>query len=887
MKMKKKILSFLLAAAVVLGAVLPASLAYAQNGNAAPLQATDENENGLYVGKTATTNDDGSYTITMEAYTTGEVKAGEVQPSDIILVLDLSTSMDNKFSDQSYQYTPVYNLNTSKTYWAGEGHVEVEWCSNCQAWTDGCRHRGWWQYSGTKYAPKTSAGDTTSGHVQFYERTNVPSMTRLEALKQSMAAFVERVAEQDAGNRIALVYFHQGAGFLTDSTNGTAFLDAKEYKNTLLSAIRNLDENDLESATEHGKGLKKAEDVFEAYTNNGTYSDGSRNKVVVLVTDGEPAPQSTDKWSSRIVKQAIESSYELKNTYGASVYSVSVAPGTDASDPSSFSYMDKYMDDISSNHPYATHTDPDIDNRSNGGNSYYTRSGSGSATEQEKQDIMSHVQAGDRVDGGYYLTASDTSGLDSIFEKIADQTGSAKIPLDATTEIVDTVTPYFSMPDDVGDVTVTTMDAVYTDGELNWTQTTAEIDVPTVEIDDSTNSITVTGFDFSHNFVAENGRLEGDVTQPGDFHGRKVVIEFTVTPKDGFLGGNQVPTNTADSGVYYEGAEVDTFAVPTVDVPIDPVTVTAQDKNVYLMGDLTADQLKAGSTVKVGDVSLNMTADNYGLEAWQNAYVDIAATVPTDKTDLKADTDYELAVTVSPKYNGTAVTKSGSDTADIYVFKPEITWKDSQLNVGETVNYEDQNYVSTVWKHGNTLDTSVTMVGTAPKLDYGYAPQASAVTQETKVNVTVKIDGTNVTDFVMFQHEKCNFDGCTFDPDECEFIVHIKSFDLTITKTGCNEAIDENQTFVFNVTGPNGFSMQVVIEGNGSTTIKGLPAGTYTVKEDTSWSWRYETANPTQTVTAGDIKNGEATVTFVNTRDNKQWLNGSAYCKNDFSKTVL
>lgn len=394
----------------------------------------------------------------------------------------------------------------------------------------------------------------------------------------------------------------------------------------------------------------------------------------------------------------------------------------------------------------------------------------------------------------------------------------------------------------MGDVTVTTMDAVYTDGELNWTQTTAEIDVPTVEIDDSTNSITVTGFDFSHNFVAENGRLEGDVTQPGDFHGRKVVIEFTVTPKDGFLGGNQVPTNTADSGVYYEGAAVDTFAVPTVDVPIDPITVTAQDKNVYLMGDLTADQLEAGSTVNVGNVLLDMTADNYGLEAWQNAYVDITATVPTDKTNLTDDTSsYTLGVTVSPKSTGTAVAKSGSDTADIYVFKPEITWKDSQLNVGETVNYEDQNYVSTVWKHGNTLDTSVTMVGTAPKLDYGYAPQASAVTQETKVNVTVKIDGTNVTDFVTFLHEDCDFDTCTFNPDECEFIVHIKSFDLTIVKEGW-EAIDENQTFVFNVTGPNGFSMQVVIEGNGSTTIKGLPAGTYIVTEDTAWTWRYETA---------------------------------------------
>ena len=814
MKMKKKILSFLLAAAVVLGAVLPASLAYAQNGNAAPLQATDENENGLYVGKTATTNDDGSYTITMEAYTTGSVTSVEsAVPLDIVLVLDQSGSMTDGFGNTSRQ----------------------------------------------------------------------------AAMKYAVANFIDSVAEQynaeTADHRMAIVTFGSNASTL----QGWTFVN-QDGADNLTGAVSGLNAN---GATRVDRGMSMAETLMGSgysYTGDNT----NRQKVVIVFTDGVPTTSSD--FSVSVADDAIQSALSLKNA-GVTVYSVGIFDGADPDELYGDTYHyfdwgtkeqpctgevgsifntnittifgDISAQDVPAGNRFLNFLSSNFENADEIGivNKNNTILGIGYYGYQITKNF-------ERNSSDYYLTAENQDELNNVFQTISDEIGTPAIQLGADTVICDTITPYFNAPANASAVKVYTAD-------YNGTQFGDRTETNAVQVSVEKDTVSVTGFDFNENYVT-------DTPRDGNFYGKKLIIEFTVTPKDGFLGGNQVPTNTADSGVYYEGAAVDTFAVPIVDVPIDPVTVTAQDKNVYLMGDLTADQLKAGSTVKVGTVELKMTENNYGLEAWQNAYVDIAATVPDDKTNLTDDTSsYTLGVTVSPKSTGTAVAKSGSDTADIYVFRPEITWKDSQLNVGETVNYEDQNYVSTVWKHGNMLDTSVTMVGTAPKLDYGYAPQASAVTQETKVNVTVKIDGTDVTDFVTFLHEECNFDGCTFDQNECEFIVHIKSFDLTITKTGCNEAIDENQTFVFNVTGPNGFSMQVVIEGNGSTTIKGLPAGTYTVTEDTSWSWRYETANPTQTVTAGDIKNGEATVTFVNTRDNEQWLNGSAYCKNDFSKTVL
>lgn len=100
--------------------------------------------------------------------------------------------------------------------------------------------------------------------------------------------------------------------------------------------------------------------------------------------------------------------------------------------------------------------------------------------------------------------------------------------------------------------------------------------------------------------------------------------------------------------------------------------------------------------------------------------------------------------------------------------------------------------------------------------------------------------------------------------------------DLTITKTGA-EAIDKNQSFIFHVTG-EGKDMYVTVQGNGSVTIKGLTVGTYTVKEVTSWSWRYK---PDQGSINVEVKGGQKNeVTFNNSRTNGSWLSGDSFAIN-------
>ena len=106
-------------------------------------------------------------------------------------------------------------------------------------------------------------------------------------------------------------------------------------------------------------------------------------------------------------------------------------------------------------------------------------------------------------------------------------------------------------------------------------------------------------------------------------------------------------------------------------------------------------------------------------------------------------------------------------------------------------------------------------------------------------------------------------------------------FDLTIEKTG--EKIDQHQTFVFRVQG-EGVDMQVVITGANTQVIKNLPVGNYTITEDTNWSWKYKPVDSdTQELKADGIKDGAATVTFVNENKGTNWLTSLAKAINTWA----
>lgn len=101
--------------------------------------------------------------------------------------------------------------------------------------------------------------------------------------------------------------------------------------------------------------------------------------------------------------------------------------------------------------------------------------------------------------------------------------------------------------------------------------------------------------------------------------------------------------------------------------------------------------------------------------------------------------------------------------------------------------------------------------------------------------------------------------------------------DLTIKKVG-----GSGELFEFSVVcEERGINMTVCVPGGGSITLKDLPLGTYTVTEDTGWSYRYTCTSASGSVIIEANKNNS--LTFTNTLTNDKWLGGESFARNIFT----
>ena len=857
-------------------------------------RATD---NGVVLNKTAKANANGGFDITLEAYATGvQTTVGRYDPVDIVLVLDTSGSMregmsmddyeiryiasnyrpaqyeksyilqDGEFvvvmytgyrwailngnaygntvvpktsaSDSAQSYMEIYDgIDTSKTYY-------VAFTQNGSLVYHAVTYRtrngqtGWFRegnLDSSPRVPKTAPGSEGSTFYQYQE--SVPfykvkdGQNKLDTLKSCVDTFIRNSLETSPESSIAIVPFGGDVGTVTDFTSN---------RDVLTQAVQNLTAN---GATNSGAAMQEAARRINSL--DSSHSD--HKKIVIMFTDGEPT--TNNDFDATVADTAIRASYGLKQRF-VTVYTIGVFAGANGNLESvSTSDVNKYMHLVSSNYPDA-----------------------------ENWNVAG--EPNDQLNGkSYYLSATNSSELSVIFQRIYEEVGGAtNTTLGSSTVVKDIIAPSFAVPANASDVKLYTADC--TGAGLTFGNRTPATGVTATITGDT---LDVTGFDFSANWCGSHS---------GTYSGKKLIIEFTVSPKEGFLGGNDVPTNGDTSGLYSNGTPVGLFEVPNVNVPIQDVTVTAGDKNVYLLGNLTAEQIKAGATAQCGTVNLNLAAENYGLQPWQYAYVTITATYTdasgntiTNLSDLKDDTTYTVSVTVTPKTTnptsteGTvATTKTNSATGNINVFKPELTFKDSTVYYGDNAPTDfSGNKTAEVWKHDETLDTTVTMTGSKPDLALSYTPVTGVVDDKiaTKddipVDVTVKIGTTDVTGHTGFVHTKC--DTNETDPTDGKFWLHVKTCTLTITKAaGANTTIGDDEYFVFNIKKDGKLYTQVTIQGTGSVTISELPVGNYAVEEDASTAWRYAersidgSGNLTATNPTGEI-------TCTNGNKTNQWLN--------------
>ena len=107
--------------------------------------------------------------------------------------------------------------------------------------------------------------------------------------------------------------------------------------------------------------------------------------------------------------------------------------------------------------------------------------------------------------------------------------------------------------------------------------------------------------------------------------------------------------------------------------------------------------------------------------------------------------------------------------------------------------------------------------------------------------------------------------------------------ELTISKTVNGTPYDENDVFIFDVTGTDGSNFSVTLKAGGSVTITKVKVGeTYTVTERTGWSSRYDAvggAKIEKTLKANKLENA---FDFTNRVKTEKWLTASSTETNVF-----
>ena len=336
---------------------------------------TTENIGRIWTDKTVSTTD-----MEFEAFSGDNIPIGNSQflvalsalsstsntvttsskPLDIVLVLDVSGSMEDPLGTVDV-YNEEYDINTGwrgPAYFAkvNDEYVQIDRKTSLGRFSH-------WELNGVEVAPKTSANDSTEGHIQFYTK-KTQNVSKMDALKNAVNGFIEATAKENdqiqdktKQHNISVVKFADdsynesyGDDLTGDDYNYTQRLNAlTSYTSGTVSELTDK-VNSLQEAgaTSADYGLTMAQTELKA---NGRKD---AQKVVIFFTDGEP--NHSNGFSNTVANAAISKSQELKKNEKAIVYSVGVFKDADPSNASTSdaNRFNAYMHGISSNYPEAT-----------------------------------------------------------------------------------------------------------------------------------------------------------------------------------------------------------------------------------------------------------------------------------------------------------------------------------------------------------------------------------------------------------------------------------------------------------------------------------------------------------------------------------------------------
>ena len=528
---------------------------------------------------------DGTYWIKLESYSTGTASSIKTSaPADIVLVLDLSSSMVNNYIYKAAE-TPAggwtyNNINTGGPYYIlyNNNYVQVQRGGN-----NNRRYlrfnSGGWHYLWGNNVQNTQPAGTINDDTSIYTGTLYTRETRLAALKRATNAFIDvidhndqyedetddhpRMAEDGVtptrlGNRISIITFWSEANVRVTLQKGT-LSDTSDDTHSTAAELKQIVSNFTNGqGTRPDLGIDQANDQFTRFVDEERRATASR--TVVVFTDGEPYPNTNNaNYTSAIVAARTS-----KVTHEATVFTV----GLFSSTPTTTSNLYRFMNYMSSNAPNAT----------------------------------SFTNAGDDYDStaGYYKDASSANAdLTAVFTEIAKQSGGSQASLSAASSNVDVISNSFVLPDYVDASTVQDEVKIFfakvndqltkdNDGVLVFDEEVIkehstytyqplnedgsikeEVDPQPVTATvamHGDNGIKVTGFDYSSCFCGSVTDENGNVT----YQGYKIIIMIPILANDDAVGGPNVDTNAPGSGIYVTDGATEAYVAyksPEVSLP--------------------------------------------------------------------------------------------------------------------------------------------------------------------------------------------------------------------------------------------------------------------------------------------------------------------------------
>lgn len=604
----KRLMAYLVAVCMLVG--LFPGITLVASADEAPVTVASSHYNtnqgdGITLMKKAEPNGDGTVDISIGAYTTGEVVSHEIQtPTDIVLVLDTSGSMDDRGtvitgynlvngSNQSWSFLgwseTRYGFNSTSTIYyvqRNDAYIPVTYAGNdnndYDYYTDGSKY--YYPIMDGNYTGRDNGYDV----VQFYSaQTETTAVDKLTLLQTSVKAFIADIAARNANvaeasqHRVAIVTY---AGSSNTVKGLTAVNPSTEASfNTAIDGLS------ASGATRIDLGMSTASNILLNKT-----SSVDRENVVIAFTDGVPTTNTA--FSQSVAGSAVNTGATIKSL-GATVYTVSMTPGTDASADISFvtssspeiSRTNQFMHFLSSNYPNSSYSNETL-----------------------------YGGEGGSIASGYYMTTDDTTALEQIFDKISANIGTPHITMGSSASLTDSISSYFNLAEGTSSIAIKTV-AKTADG---WAETGVEDDTIDYELSNDGKTINVTGFDFDENYVSQENRG----TEETPFYGKMLLITMTVVPNYNIIDAGasvhngSVPTN-ADNAFLSDSNGITRAEVarPTLALPKVTYSYTIEGAN----------ETEYKSYYRLADNDTNLTVEpnisrtGYDFSGWSTSDVTI------------------------------------------------------------------------------------------------------------------------------------------------------------------------------------------------------------------------------------------------------------------------